>query len=159
TIVRPSHTYNDFKLVTGVHGDNDAWQIICRIRDGKPVIIHGDGTSLWTVTHADDFAVGFAGLMGNPRAIGQAVHITSDDILTWNSIYKAIGRAVGKEPKLLHIASEAIVKHGPEFEGTLIGDKMHSVIFDNEKIRWLVPEYAPRIRFSDAVHTVVRNYL
>ncbi len=159
TIVRPSHTYGYRNLPLAVQGKNRNWQVVDRIKRGRPVVIPGDGTSLWTVTHADDFAVGFAGLMGNPDAVGQAFHITSDDVLTWNAIYGLVADALGAKLKAVHIASEKIAESLPEQYGNLLGDKAHSVVLDNTKIRRFVPEFNPRIRFCDAVYTIIENML
>ncbi len=155
TIVRPSHTYDKFFPFS--IGEWDKFTIVERMRKGLPVIVHGDGTSLWAVTHADDFALGFLGLLGHPHALGQAFHITSDERLTWNDIYRAIGAAAGVEPNLVHIASDFIVKVAPNYRGTLIGDKSWSVIFDNSKIKNYVPEFQAIIPFHQGIRrTVVR---
>lgn len=151
TIVRPSHTYGDRSVPVSVHGKQGSWQVLERIRGGKPVIVHGDGLSLWTFTHNTDFAKAFAGLMGNPHAIGEAVHITSDEIITWNAAYAAIGRALGAEPHLVHIPSEFLAAYNPELLGNLIGDKANSVVFDNTKIKTLVPGFCAQVRFDQGV--------
>jgi nucleoside-diphosphate-sugar epimerase len=155
TIVRPSHTYGDTMIPTAINSRTKPWSIVDRMRRGKPVIVHGDGTSLWTVTHNTDFAVGFAGLLGRPEAIGEAYHITSDEVLTWNQIYDAIGRAAGVQPKLVHIASDFIVSHWPEMEGTLLGDKAASAVFDNAKVRALVPEFRPKVPFAEGIRRTI----
>jgi len=121
------------------------------MKRGKPVIVHGDGTSLWTVTHADDFAKGFVGLLGNPRAVGESFHITSDELLTWNQIYQAVAAAAGVEAKIVHIASDFIVRCEPSLEGSLLGDKAHSVIFDNTKIKRFVPGFVATIPFHEGI--------
>lgn len=159
TIVRPSHTYNYTNYPTTIHGKGNSWQTLLRIREGKPIVIHGDGTSLWTLTHADDFAVGFIGLMGNPRTIGHAVHITSDDVLTWNQVYTLAAEAFGVELNPVHISSDAIARSNPDFLGTLLGDKSHSVYFDNSKLRHFVPWFAPRIRFTEAARRIIETML
>ncbi|MBE0687315.1 MAG: SDR family oxidoreductase [Anaerolineaceae bacterium] len=156
TIVRPSHTYD--KYIPIAVGDWDKFTIVDRMRKGLPVIVHGDGTSLWTVTHADDFAVGFLGLLGHPGTLGQAFHITSDERLTWNDIYRAIGSAVGVEPNIVHIASEFIVTVAPDYLGTLIGDKSWSVIFDNSKIKSYVPEYQAVIPFHQGIKRTIAQF-
>jgi nucleoside-diphosphate-sugar epimerase len=156
TIVRPSHTYD--KFIPIAVGDWDKFTIVDRMRRGLPVIVHGDGTSLWTVTHAEDFAVGFLGLLGHPGALGQAFHITSDERLTWNDIYRAIGAAVGVEPKIVHIASDFIAKVAPDYLGTLIGDKIWSVIFDNSKIKSYVPEYQAVIPFHLGIKRTIAQF-
>lgn len=159
TIVRPSHTYNDDNFPIAVRGKQRSWQTLLRMREGKPVIIHGDGTSLWTVTHADDFARGFVGLMGNPRTLGHAFHITSDDVLTWNRITECVADALGVRLNAAHIASDRLARYDPDFAGTLLGDKAHSAVFDNSKIRSFVPRYNPSIRLADAVPVIVANML
>jgi len=156
TIVRPSHTYD--KYIPIAVGDWDKITIVDRMRKGLPVIVHGDGTSLWTVTHADDFAVGFLGLLGHPGTLGQAFHITSDERLTWNDIYRAIGSAVGVEPNIVHIASEFIITVAPDYLGTLIGDKSWSVIFDNSKIKATVPEYQAVIPFHQGIKRTIAQF-
>jgi nucleoside-diphosphate-sugar epimerase len=159
TIVRPSHTYDERNVPLGVHGKNGSWQVVKRIMDGKPVIIHGDGASLWTMTHNSDFANGFIGLMGNIHAIGEAVQITSDETLTWNQIYAAIAQALGKPLKATHISSDFLAAAGSyNFEGGLIGDKANSVVFDNTKLKRLVPGFMARVRFDQGIrHTI--NYV
>lgn len=153
TIVRPSHTYDRTKLpVAG------GYTSVARMRQGKPVIVHGDGTSLWVLTHHRDFAVGFVGLLGNPRAIGEAFHITSDELLTWNQIYTIIGRAAGVEPHLVHVPSDVIARHDPEWGAGLLGDKAHSVIFDNSKIKRFVPDFAASIPFVRGAEEIMTWY-
>lgn len=155
TIVRPSHTYNERSMPIGLHGQKGSFAVVERIRTGRKVIVPGDGLTLWTVTHARDFAVGFCGLMGNIHAIGEAVHITSDEKLTWNQIHECVGRAVGCAPKLVHIASETLAGLGPDWEGALIGDKSNTVLFDNSKIKRLVPEFCATTRFDQGAREVV----
>jgi nucleoside-diphosphate-sugar epimerase len=149
TIVRPSHTY-DTVLPLSVGGWDD-YTVVERMRRGRPVIIHGDGTSLWTMTHAEDFAKGFVGLLGRSEAIGHAFHITSDEVLTWNQIYQALADAAGCQPHFVHIASETLATLEPSLTGTLLGDKAHSAIFDNAKIKQFVPEYSATIPFSEGI--------
>ena len=156
TIVRPSHTYGERSVPLGVHGDRGSWQVLSRMLQGKPVIIHGDGTSLWTMTHSRDFARAFVGLLGNPHAIGEAVQITSGETLTWNQIYAAIARALGVELRAVHVSSEFLDACGPyDFRGTLLGDKAHSVVFDNTKLHRLVPGFTATIRFDQGVRETV----
>ena len=155
TIVRPSHTYGDCSVPVAIHGAQGSWQVLARMLEGKPVIVHGDGLSLWTFTHNTDFARGFYGLMGNPHAIGEAVHITSDETLTWNAAFAAIGRALGVEPILQHISSDLLSALRPELLGTLLGDKANSVIFDNSKIKRLVPGFFATMRFDEGVRRTV----
>jgi nucleoside-diphosphate-sugar epimerase len=157
TIIRPSHTYDERNVPLGVQGNNGSWQIAKRIIEGKPVIIHGDGTSLWTMTHNRDFAKAFTGLMGNIHAIGEAVQITSDESLTWNQIYLAIANALGKPLKAVHISSEFLSLAGPDyhFEGGLTGDKANSVVFDNAKLKRLVPGFCAKIRFDQGIRETI----
>lgn len=145
TIVRPSHTY-DRRIPVAV-GNSGSYVIAKRMLDSKPVIVPGDGTSLWTLTHSEDFAKGFVGLLGNPQAIGHAFQITSDFILNWNQIYEQIGDALGVKPDIVHIPSEFIAQVNPNLGAALLGDKMWSVIFDNSKIKRFVPEYRATIPF------------
>ena len=150
TIVRPSHTYDRTKVpLIGHYADID------RMRRGKKVIVHGDGTSLWVLTHHTDFAKGFVGLLGNHRAIGHAFHITSDEVLTWNQIYATMAYAAGVEPDIVHVPSDVIATFDPEVGAGLLGDKAHSVIFDNSKIKRLVPDYAATIPFSRGAEEIV----
>lgn len=153
TIVRPSHTYNEQHIPLGVHGKKGFWQVVKRIQEGKPVIIQGDGTSLWTLTFNTDFAVGFVGLMANPHAIGEAFHITSDETLSWNQIYQTIAQALGVELHPYHVASEFLNSVGPDYdyEGSLTGDKSVSVVFDNSKLKRAVPEYKAVVSFAEGV--------
>ncbi|MDR0599184.1 MAG: SDR family oxidoreductase [Treponema sp.] len=153
TIVRPSHTYDERKVPLGVHGKKGSWQVVKRIIEGKPVIIHGDGTSLWTMTHNSDFARAFTGLMGNSRALGEAVQITSDETLCWNQIYQAIAGALGKPLKAVHVSSEFLAQAGPDYDflGGLTGDKAVSVVFDNAKLKRLVPGFSAQIRFDQGI--------
>lgn len=153
TIVRPSHTYDRTQVPVDA-----GWTLIDRMRRGKPVVVHGDGTSLWTLTHSDDFAVGFTGLLGNPRAIGEAVHITSDEVLTWNQIHEMLAAAAGTTARLAHVTSEEIAGRDEEWGLALLGDKAHSVIFDNAKIRRLVPEYRAVIPFFRGAREIVDWY-
>ena len=156
TIVRPSHTYCETSVPLGVHGKNGSWQVIRRMLDGKPVIIHGDGTSLWTMTDSRDFANGFVGLIGNPHAIGEAFHITSDETLTWNQIYQTIADCLGVTLHPYHVSSELLVALGDfDFMGSLVGDKANSVIFDNSKLKRAVPSFQPVISFREGIgHTL-----
>ena len=153
TIVRPSLTYDTVIPVT-IGGWKD-YNIVDRIRKGKEIIIQGDGSSLWTIMHADDFAVGFVGLFGHQQAIGHAFHITSDEILTWNQVYEAVGDAVGCKLNVVHIASDFICKIEPEMTGSLIGDKSYSVIFDNTKIKTFVPEFNATITFKVGIKRTI----
>ena len=160
TIIRPSHTYDDRSVPLGVHGDNGSWQVLRRMLDGKPVIIHGDGTSQWTLTHNSDFAKGFIGLMGNPHALGNAFQITSDETLTWNQIYETVAGALGVELKAVHVSSEFLDEVSPyDFRGGLIGDKAVTVLFDNRKLKRAVPGFQATVRFEDGVRRTIANVL
>lgn len=149
TIVRPSHTY-DTILPVAV-GGGGKYTIPDRILKGLPIIIHGDGSSLWVVTHAEDFAKGFVPLLGNPQAIGHPFHITSDELLTWNQIHTIIAHALGVEPNIIHIPTDFIAKVQPDMADGLIGDKSWSVIFDNSKIKTFVPGFKATIPFYEGV--------
>ena len=160
TIIRPSHTYDDRSVPLGVHGDNGSWQVLRRMLDGKPVIIHGDGTSQWTLTHNSDFAKGFIGLMGNPHALGNAFQITSDETLTWNQIYGTVADALGVELKAVHVSSEFLDEVSPyDFRGGLIGDKAVTVLFDNRKLKRAVPGFQATVRFEEGVRRTIANVL
>jgi len=143
TIVRPSHTYDPALLP--VHG---GWTIIDRIRRGLPVVVHGDGTSLWTLTHHEDFARAFVGLLGRSDAVGDHFHITSDEALTWNQIHEMLAQAAGATPKLVHVPSDLIAAYDPEWGESLRGDKAHSMVFDNTKIKRLVPDFRAVIPYA-----------
>ena len=152
TIVRPSHTYDERSIPMGLHGDNGSFQNIKRMLEGKKVIIHGDGTSLWTVTHNNDFAKGFVGLMGNIHAIGEAVQITSDESLTWNQIYQTIADALQVPLHAVHVSSEFLAASSYyDVEGGLIGDKANTVVFENAKLKRLVPGFVATKRFDQGV--------
>lgn len=163
TIVRPSHTYDERNVPLGVHGKKGFYQVIKRILEEKPVIIQGDGSSLWTVTWNGDFAVGYIGLMGNPHAIGEAFHITSDETLTWDQIYKTIADTLGKPLHAYHVSSEFLSaagdKYGFDFEGSLTGDKSVSVVFDNSKLKRAVPSMATNTCFAQGVKIALDNVL
>jgi nucleoside-diphosphate-sugar epimerase len=150
TIVRPAHTYDRTKLP--IRG---SYTMVDRMRRGLPVVVQGDGTSLWTLTHHADFARGFIPLLGNPAAIGEAFHITSDDLLTWNQIYLSIAGAAGVEPHMVHVPSDWIARFDPEWGGSLLGDKAHSMIFDNSKLRSLVPGFAAAIPFHQGAQEIL----
>ncbi|MFJ7749212.1 NAD-dependent epimerase/dehydratase family protein [Arthrobacter sp. NPDC097144] len=154
TVVRPSHTYDQTMIpLTG------GWTDLHRMREGLPVLVHGDGTSLWTLTHSRDFAQAFIGLLGRPAAVGDAYTITSDEFLPWNEIYRIMAAAAGvPEPELVHVSSETIAVHDPDRGPGLLGDKSHSVIFDNTKIKSLVPDYQARIPFVDGAAEILRWY-
>jgi nucleoside-diphosphate-sugar epimerase len=151
TVVRPSHTYDRTKIAM-VGG----WTDIHRMRAGLPIMVHGDGTSLWTLTHSRDFAKAFVGLLGRPQAVGESYTITSDEYLPWNQIYQLFAAAAEvPEPELVHVASETIAAHSEELGHNLLGDRSHSVIFDNTKIKSLVPDYCATIPFADGAREIV----
>ncbi len=156
TIIRPSHTYDERSIPLGVHGSKGSWQVAKRMLEGKKVIIHGDGTSLWTMTHNSDFAKGFIGLMGNPHAIGQAFQITSDESLTWNQIYASIARALGVELHPYYVSSSFLASvSNYDFTGSLIGDKANTVIFDNSKLKQAVPDFHATKRFDQGIQETI----
>lgn len=161
TIVRPSHTYDERSIPLGVHGKNGSWQVIKRMMEGRPVIIHGDGESLWHLTFNEDFAVGYTALMGNRHAIGEAFQITGDEVLTWNQIYQTIADALGVELNAYHVSSEFLNAVGPEydFEGSLIGDKAVSVSFDNSKIKKLAPDLKTNVPLHKGVRIALEYIL
>lgn len=155
TIVRPSHTYDERNIPVGVHGKNGFWQVIKRMREGKTVLIQGDGSSLWTLTFNSDFAVGFTGLMGNENAVGEAFQITGDETLTWDQIHRIIADALGVKLNAYHVATEYLAavgdKYGYDFTGSLAGDKSVSVVFDNRKLKRLVPQMKTSVSFRQGV--------
>ncbi len=155
TIVRPSHTYGERSVPVALHGAKGSFQVIERIRQGKKVIVPGDGTSLWTLTWSGDFAHAFLGLMGNLHAIGETYHITSDESLTWNQVHRAIGAALGVEAQLVHIPSDVLGALNPDWVGGLTGDKSNSVVFDNRKIKRAVPGFQATTRFDEGVRIAV----
>lgn len=148
TIVRPSHTYDERSIPIAIHGKRGNFQTIDRMLKGKPVLLPGDGTSLWTITHTKDFAKGFVGLMGNASAVGEAVQITSDEALSWNRIYDSIGRALGVPVKRFYVSSHFLASCDDFFEGGMIGDKANTVVFDNSKLKRLVPGFRAEIPFD-----------
>ena len=160
TIIRPSHTYDERNVPMGVHGNGGSWQVIKRMMAGKPVIIHGDGTSLWTMTHNSDFAKAFVGLMGNAHALGEAFQITSDETLTWNQIYQTIADALGVELHPYYVSSEFLASVSDyDFTGSLIGDKSNSVVFDNQKLKRAVPDFVVSVRLDQGIRNTIQNIL
>jgi len=151
TIVRPSHTY-DHTLVPFDGG----WTVIDRMRRGVPIVVHGDGTSLWTLTHHTDFARAFVGLLGNPAAVGDSFHITSDEALSWNQIAGALAAAAGVEARIVHVPSDAIAAVDPDWGAGLLGDKAHAMIFDNTKIKRIVPGWLARVPFWQGAREIVQ---
>lgn len=153
TIVRPSHTYDWTALPF-----EGRYTVVDRMRKGKKVIVHGDGTSLWVLTHHKDFAKGFVGLLGNSHAISEAFNITSDELLTWNQIFEITAHAAGTEAKIIHIPSDVIAKFNPNWGAGLLGDKAHSMIFDNSKIKRIVPDFTATIPYSLGVKEIIAWY-
>lgn len=150
TIVRPSHTYD--RTLVPLDG---GWTSLERMRQGKEVVVHGDGTSLWTLTHHTDFAQGFVPLLGHPRTLGEAFHLTSDDVLTWDQITHALAAAAGVEARIVHVPSDVIAAHDPEWGAGLLGDKAHSMVFDNTKLRSVVPGYRATVPFEQGAREIV----
>jgi len=150
TIVRPSHTYDRTSVPT-----MGGWTDVDRMRRGLPVVVHGDGTSLWALTHHADFARAFVPMLGNPQAIGEAVHITTEESLTWDQIYTILGRAAGTEPDIVHVTSEQIARTVPAWGPGLLGDKAHCVVFDNSKARQLAPGWVATIPWTQGAREVI----
>lgn len=161
TIVRPSHTYGDRSVPLGVHGKKGSWQVLKRMLEGKPVIIHGDGTSLWTITNHRDFARAFVGLMGNPHALGEAFQIMSEESVSWNQIYATIAEALGVELKACHIASEFLAAANPphDYYGSLLGDKANTVVFDTSKLKRAVPGFTATVTAAEGIRSTVHYML
>lgn len=156
TVVRPSHTYDRTLLPFDPY--QAGYTVLKRMLANKPIVVHGDGTSLWVLTHHRDFARGFVGLLGQPKAIGETFHITSDEVLTWNQIFTIVGEAAGVRPSLVHVPSDVIAKHHPDWGAGLLGDKAHSVIFDNTKVKRLVPDFVASIPFARGAEEIVEFY-
>ena len=162
TIVRPSHTYCERAVPVSVHGPKGSWQVLKRMLEGKRVIVHGDGSSLWTLTWNEDFARGFIGLLGNPKAIGEAFQIMSDESLTWNQIYQTVADALGVEFKPYYVSSSYLAQVSPkewDFEGNLLGDKAATVVFDCSKLKQAVPGFCATTRFDQGVRRAVAHIL
>ena len=161
TVVRPSHTYCERGVPVAVSGKNGCWQVLKRMLEGKAVIIPGDGTSLWTITHNSDFAKAFVGLMGNPKAIGEVFQLTSDEHPTWNQIYLAIAEALGVKLNAYHVSSDFLASVGKQYElsENLLGDKAHTVIFDNAKLKRAVPDFVPTVRYDQGLRKTVEYML
>ena len=155
TIVRPSLTYGDTQIPLVTNSWQLPYTIVARMRQGRPVVVPGDGTSLWVVTHNTDFAKGFVGLLGHQQAIGHAFHITSDEVLTWDQLYAAVAAAAGAEAKIVHVASDFIAACMPDKTGTLIGDKVVSVVFDNSKIKRFVPDFRATTPFARGIERTI----
>ncbi len=162
TIIRPSHTYCERSVPVAVHGLKGSWQVLKRMMEGKQVIVHGDGESLWTLTNNEDFARGFIGLIGNPHAIGEAFQIMGDETLTWNQIYQTVADALGVEFKPYYVSSSyinAIAPEGYDMEGNLIGDKAVSVVFDCSKLKRAVPDFVTKVSFAEGCRKAVKHIL
>lgn len=162
TIVRPSHTYCERAVPVSVHGLKGSWQVLKRMMEGKPVIVNGDGSSLWTLTWNEDFARGFIGLLGNPKAIGEAFQITSDESLTWNQVYQCVANALGVEYKPYYVASDFLAAVAPkewDYLGNLIGDKAVAIVFDCAKVKRAVPGFQATTRFDEGVRRCVSYIL
>src|ERR1700759_2695085 len=153
TVVRPSHTYD--KTLIPFDGK---WTALARMRAGKEVVVHGDGTSLWTLTHHEDFARGFVPLLAHPRTVGDVFHITSDDVLTWDQIARTLAAALGATPRIVHVPSDAIAAADPQWGAGLLGDKAHSMIFDNSKLRTVVPDFCATIPFEQGAREIIAWY-
>jgi nucleoside-diphosphate-sugar epimerase len=149
TIVRPSYTYGETWIPSGFGGQD--YTVVDRMRRGLPVVCHGDGTALWGMTHSSDFAVGLVGLLGRAESLGEAFHITTDEVLTWDAIYETIARAAGAEARLVHVPSALVAALVPDRGASLLGDKAHSSVFDNAKVRRLVPEFQPKVTFAEGI--------
>jgi nucleoside-diphosphate-sugar epimerase len=155
-VVRPSHTYD--KTLLPFDPYRCGYTVLKRLQQGKPIVVHGDGTTLWVLTHHKDFAKGFVPLLANPKAVGEAFHITSDELLTWDQIFTQVAHAAGVEPKIVHVPSEVIAKEHPDWGAGLLGDKTHSVIFDNTKIKRFAPDYNATIPFARGAQEIVAFY-
>lgn len=156
TIVRPSHTYGRSSIPAAINSFSDPWSLVERMRRGKKVVVHGDGTSLWTITHNTDFARAFIGLLGNQKAVGHAFHITAEKPLNWNQITETVGKAAGVEPEIAHLSSDLISEFMPNKRGSLLGDKAWSLVFDNSKIKRFVPEYEIKVPFMQGMNEAIK---
>lgn len=163
TIIRPTQTYDKTSLPLNLFGADICWQMAKRLIEEKPVLIHGDGTSLWTFTHSKDLARGIVGLMGNPHAIGECVHITSDEVITWNQAFESLARNLGVKLTCVHVASEMLAVAGNatgyDYEGNMLGDKAYSVVFDNAKIKKLLPGFSATISFDQGIRECIDYHL
>lgn len=153
TIVRPSLTYDT--VIPLPIASWTQWTLVDRMLRGRPIIVHGDGCSPWTVTHSEDFATGLVGLLGNPAAFGQAFHITGDELSTWDDLHRLVGAAVGVEPRIVHLSSEDVAAAMPDRAGSLLGDKAHAMVFDNAKVRRAVPGFEQRIPFAEGIKRTI----
>jgi len=157
-IVRPSHTYGERMLPLAINSNRHPYTVIDRMKQGLPVLVHGDGSSLWVLTDSRDFAKGFVGLLGLPQSIGHAFHITSDEVLCWDQIYRIIGQAIGVEPNLFHLTTDFLTACQPDLEGGLAGDKAVSTVFDNSKIKTFVPDFRATIPFAQGIREVLARF-
>ena len=155
TTVRPSLTYGDVLIPAAVTSWNNPWSLVDRMRKGKKIIVHGDGTALWSMTHNTDFAKGLVGLLGNSQAIAHSFHITTDEVLSWDQIYKTIGAAAGVTPDIIHIPTDFLMLFDPSEEGNLLGDKAPSAVFDNSKIKKFVPGFVATMSFAEGVKRTI----
>jgi nucleoside-diphosphate-sugar epimerase len=155
TIVRPSHTYGPSQIPLVLNSGLHPWTAAARMRQGRETIVHGDGSSLWVLTWNADLAVALVGLLGRAAAIGEAFHITSDEVLTWDAITLEVGRALGVTPAIVHVPSDLIARVAPESAGSLLGDKSHSVVFDNSRIKRLIPEFGCRVPFAEGIRRTI----
>lgn len=157
TIVRPSHTYGERSVPLAVRGKKGSWQILKRMMEGKKVIIHGDGTNLWTLTHNSDFAKGFVGLIGNPVALGEAFHITSDESVTWNQVYQIVADRLNVPLHAYHVSTDFLSAVNPphDYWGSLMGDKANSVVFDNTKLKKAVPGFQATVSVAEGIANTV----
>lgn len=153
TVIRPSLTYDT--VIPVPLGGWTEWTVAARMLAGKPAVVHGDGLSAWTVTHSEDFAQGLVGVLGNPKAYGEAFHITGDEVQTWDEVYTKLAYALGVQPRLVHVASETIAAVMPDRAGSLLGDKSHALVFDNAKIKACVPSFAQKIPFAEGIKRTV----
>ncbi|MBN2604758.1 MAG: NAD-dependent epimerase/dehydratase family protein [Bacilli bacterium] len=159
TIIRPSHTYNDQKIIAAIKSWGHPYTIIDRMLKGKKIIVPGNGKSLWTLTYNEDFAEAFVEVLGNKKTFGESYHITSDFVYTWDQIHILLYKALDIRPNIIHIPSDFIIKHAPSFEGELFGDKDWSLIFDNEKIKEIAPDFKAKTRYEDTVKKAVNRIL
>lgn len=160
TIVRPSHTYGDRSVPVAIHGSRGSWEVVRRMMAGKPVVVHGDGSSLWTLTHNTDFARAFVGLMGNAEALGETVQVTGDEQLTWNEIYQTIADSVGVAFKPCYVSSHTLsASRQYDLRGSLLGDKAATVVFDNARLKRLVPGFKSEVNFKEGCRRAVDNIL
>lgn len=151
TVVRPSLTYSETQVTLAINSWAKSYTVVDRMRRGKPVIVPGDGSSLWVITHNTDFAKGLVGLLGREQAIGHAFHITTDEVMCWDQFYRLTAEAAGAEPRLVHMTSDFLAAALPEMRGTLAGDKAASVVFDNTKIKRFVPDYCATVPFGQGI--------